>query len=112
MPFQKGQSGNPSGARREKVYANASLLEDMRHVRSHPKSEDISEGQKGVRKWMESDPKGFYKEMAAQERTEREAEARKQPGEEPDRDEGLERALATCEEWLKNWAVQHPEGYR
>jgi hypothetical protein len=48
----------------------------MRHVRSRPKSEDVTEGQKDCRKWKETDVKGFYTRMSVLE--EADLAARKQ----------------------------------
>jgi hypothetical protein len=89
---------------RAKVYGDASLLEDMRHVRAHPKSQDTTEGQRGVRRWMNTDPKSFYTRMAALEEAEVAAAAKKAPQQEPETYAGLERAIQTCEQWLKSWA--------
>lgn len=36
---------------------------DMQHVYTRPKSADRSPGQKGCRKWLETDPKGFLQAM-------------------------------------------------
>jgi hypothetical protein len=117
-PFEKGNTIGARGrAGKPPVYADASLLEDMRHVRAHPKSEDKTEGQKDCRQWKQQNFREFMSRLSALEEAEfklleAEAKVRKPAEERPETDEGTERAIQTCEEWLENYADQHPEAYQ
>jgi hypothetical protein len=81
------------------------LLEAMNWVLTHSRGHDTHGTHRQVRRWMEKDIKGFMTKLA-------DLELRKGSGAEKPQgevDEGLERAIQTCEEWLKYWAAQHPE---
>jgi hypothetical protein len=46
------------------VGAEASLFQDMQHVRRHPKEMDRRQGQRDARKWKEKDLTGFMRKFA------------------------------------------------
>lgn len=108
---RRTQFGAKEVIRREKaedpwVESDASLYDDMLHVRRRPKSEDRTEGQRDCRRWKRDDLRGFLMKFADLEKAH--LQARKGSGEqknspEPEEtvDEGTEQARAIIRSILR-----------
>jgi hypothetical protein len=94
----------------------ASLYDDMLHVRTRPKSEDRTEGQRDCRKWKTKDLKGFMAKFADLEKVVL-SQAKSVPGgrlptEEILKDEGAERVDALIEQLLTEANIYTKVGTR
>jgi hypothetical protein len=104
-PFQKGNTIGAYGrGGKPLVYTQASLLQDMRHVRSQPASCDTSEGERDCRRWKQTDLKGFLERLATLELAELKAmEAQAgQGGAVAATDEDLGALERMCVQWLED----------
>jgi hypothetical protein len=79
-------------------------LADMRWVYERPASQDKTQGHKTCRKWLNADPKGFMghkSNLEARVVALKAGPKEKAPQPEEDVDEGTERALKLCRDYLR-----------
>lgn len=116
MTFKAGQSGNPSGKRKDRreLPDGLTAAQRARKVLESPKVDDQNSAQRSLRRRYEKDYEGYIKLVTALERAERQAGpvlasgVLGGAGPAGSVGEGEARVLALCERILRRVSGPHP----